>query len=264
MDSGKNYVLGKGKIYFDRFAAQTLVLATTVGEGERYLGNTPEFSTTSSAENLDHFGSEGGLKIKDDSVQLSLNRSGKLTCDNVSADNQALFIQGSVGDLVQTSAVGKIDLITASKGRFFQLGVDIVNPTGVRKVSNVVIKKGAGFITTIAALNNYEVDLELGRIYIESDSVDIPNLTKIQVTYDVASSTREQIVSSTNTIYGALRFVADNPKGTNRDYYFPYVKLSPDGDYALKGDTWQVMGFTFEVLVKAAGIATLYIDGRAQ
>lgn len=263
MDSGKNYVLGKGKIYFDRFAAQTLVLATTVGEGERYLGNTPEFSTTSSAENLDHFGSEGGLKVKDDSVQLSLNRSGKLTCDNVSADNQALFIQGSAGALVQTSAIGEIDLITASKGRFYQLGVDVTNPTGARKVSNVVIKTGAGFVTTVVALNNYEVDLELGRIYIESTSVDIPDLTEIQVTYDVAAATREQIVSSTNTIYGALRFVADNPKGTNRDYYFPYVKLSPDGDYALKGDTWQTMAFTFEVLVKAAGIATLYIDGRA-
>ncbi len=264
MDNGKNYVLGKGKIYFDRFASQTLVLATTTGEGERYLGNTPEFSTTSSAENLDHFSSEGGLKLKDESVQLSLNRSGKLTCDNVSADNQALFIQGNAGNLVQTASTGEIDLFTASKGRFYQLGVDATNPTGVRKVSNVVIKKGAGFATVVPALLNYEVDLELGRIYIEANAAVIPNLTAIQVTYDVAASTREQIVSSTDTIYGAMRFVADNPKGTNRDYYFPYVKLSPDGDYALKGDAWQTMGFTFEVLVKAAGIATLYIDGRAQ
>jgi hypothetical protein len=263
MDNGKNYVLGKGKIYFDRFAAGVVISAATRGEGERYLGNTPELSTTSSAENLDHFSSEGGLKTKDDSVQLSLNRSGKLTCDNVSSDNQALFILGTKGDLVQASAVAEVELITANRGRFYQLGADALNPTGVRKVSNVVVKSGAGFITTVDALGNYEVDAELGRLYIESAATDITDALEIQVTYDVAASTREQVISSSNTIYGALRFVADNPKGTNRDYYFPYVKLAPDGDYQLKGDVWQQMGFTFEILDKAPGIAAVYIDGRA-
>lgn len=263
MDNGKNYVLGKGKIYFDRFAANAVVNATTRGEGERYLGNTPELSTTSSAENLEHYSSEGGLKTKDDSVQLSLNRSGKLTCDNVSADNQALFVLGTKGDLVQAAATAEIDLITASRGRWYQLGTDALNPSGVRKVSNVVIKSGVGFTTTVAALGNYEVDAELGRVYIEATATDIPDLTDLQITYDVAASTREQVISSSNTIYGALRFVADNPKGTNRDYYFPYVKLAPDGDYQLKGDSWQQMGFTFEILDKAPGIAAVYIDGRA-
>ena len=70
------------------------------------------------------------------------------------------------------------------------------------------------------------------------------------------------MVSSSNSVYGALRFVADNPKGDNRDYYFPYVKLAPDGDYALKGDEWQQISFSFEVLKKASNIEAVYVDGR--
>ena len=61
---------------------------------------------------------------------------------------------------------------------------------------------------------------------------------------------------------GALRFISSNPTGIQRDYYFPYVKISSDGDYALKGDDWQSMGFTFEAL-KLPGRERVYIDIRA-
>jgi hypothetical protein len=37
--------------------------------------------------------------------------------------------------------------------------------------------------------------------------------------------------------------------------------MSPDGDYALVGDDWQTMGFTFEALTKGS-LASVYIDGR--
>ena len=44
---GKNYTLGRGRVFFDRYPAAVAILADTKGEGERYFGNTPEFSTTS-------------------------------------------------------------------------------------------------------------------------------------------------------------------------------------------------------------------------
>ena len=56
--------------------------------------------------------------------------------------------------------------------------------------------------------------------------------------------------------------MSDNPKGANRDYYFPYVKLTPDGDYALKGEEWMQIGFSFEILKKADNIEGAYVDGR--
>ncbi len=260
---GKNYTLGKGKVFFDRYPNNTTILATTQGEGERYLGNSPEFSTSAASENLDHYSSEGGLKVKDDSAQLSMDRTGKITVDNINADNVALFFLGDKATIAQTAQVGLTTVfLGANRGRFYQLGVSENNPAGLRNVSNVVVKKGAGYITTVTASGNYQFDAELGRLYIEANSADIPDDTDIQVTFDTAASTREQVVSGSTPIYGAMRFVADNPKGLNRDYYFPYVKLTPDGDYALKGEEWMTIGFTFEILKKADNIEGAYIDGR--
>lgn len=260
---GKKYTLGKGKVYFDRYPNGVNIVADTQGEGERYLGNTPEFTTTSSSESLDHFSSEGGLNVKDDSVQLSLDRTGSLVTDNIDEQNVALIFLGESGALAQTAQTGQISVVSeANRGRFYQLGVTETNPSGVRKVSNVVAKKGAGFTTTITAAGNYQVDEDLGRVYIEDDAADIDGV-EVQFTFDVAASTRTRIISGSNPIYGALRFVADNPKGENLDYYFPYVKLSPDGDYALKGEEWMQIGFTFEMLKKSDNIEAAYVDGRA-
>lgn len=260
---GKNYTLGRGKVFFDRFAANTAVNANTRGEGERYLGNTPEFSTTSSVENLDHYDSDGGVKTKDSSVQLSLDRSGAFTCDNISVENMSLFFQGDASTLTQTAATAVVEVLNDVKqSRFYQLGVSTSTPSGVRKVTNVVVKKGVGYTTTVTQAGNYEVDEVTGRIYILPASADIPNDTDIQVTYDIQASTRDIVVSKNQSIYGAIRFVSENPVGPNRDIYLPYVKLSPDGDYQLKGDDWQVMGFQIEILKKASNIEAIYVDGR--
>ena len=165
--------------------------------------------------------------------------------------------------MVQTALTAQKTVFTAAnRGRFYQMGVSPTNPAGYRKVSNVIVKKGAGFITTVTQAGNYQWDADLGRLYIEATATDIPNLTDIEVTFDVAVSSREQIVSGSNPIYGALRFVSDNPKGANRDYFFPYVKLTPDGDYALKGEDWMTIGFNFEILKKSDNIESSYIDGR--
>jgi len=260
---GKNYILGRGRVFFDRFASNVSVTAATRGEGERYLGNTPELSTNSSTENLDHYDSDGGVKSKDGSVQLSLDRSGAFTCDNITSENLALFFQGNASTLTQTAQTAVVEVLTGAKrDRFYQLGVSTATPSGVRKVTNVVVKKGAGFTTTVAEAGNYEVDEVTGRIYVLPGSVGIPDNTDIQVTYDVQASTRSLVVSKNQSIYGALRFVSDNPVGNNNDIYMPYVKLSPDGDYQLKGDDWQVMGFTVEILKKTSNIEAIYIDGR--
>lgn len=258
---GKNYTLGRGKVFFDRFAPNAVVTALTRGEGERYLGNTPEFSTTSESEDLEHFDSDGGIRTKDDSVQLTLNRTGAMVCDNIDAENVALYFLGSASTLTQASATGVIDVLSdAKQRRFYQLGVTTLNPAGVRNVSSVVVNKGAGFSTLVTAAGNYQVDEVRGRIYIEDGAPGIDD-EDIQVTYSVGASTRERIVSGSQSIYGTLRFVADNPKGANRDFFFPYVKLAPDGDYNLKGDEWQQVGFAFEIL-KRGSLESMYIDGQ--
>lgn len=263
---GKNYTLGRGRLFFDRFSAAQIsagITASTMGEGERFFGNVPSVAMTSSEETLDHFSSTGGIRTKDDSVTLQLDRTGTFTTDNIDAANLALlFLGDNAATVTQTSLTAQTYTVTAAKrGRFYQIGATSVLPTGVRKVSNVSVRKGAGFSTVVTASGNYEVDEDLGRVYVLPGSADIPDSTDIQITYDAASGTREQVVSKSQAIYGALHWVSDNPKGTQRDVLMPYVKLSPDGDYNLVGDDWAQMSFSFEILQKG-NLGGVYIDGR--
>ncbi len=261
---GKNYVLGRGRVFLDRFSQAAIdagISSSTVGVGERYVGNTPEFSTTSEGEDLEHFDSDSGVRVKDSSVQLQLDRSGSFTCDNIDKHNLALLFMGNANSVTQTAQTGLTHTVTVKRGMFYQLGVSPSLPTGLRNVSTVTCGKGASFSTSVVAAGNFEVDETLGRIYILPTAVDISDDTEVRFTFNTAASTRNQIISSSNSIYAALKFVANNPVGINRDYYFPYVKIAPDGDYNLKGDDWQTMGFTFEILKKGA-MEGVYIDDR--
>jgi len=69
----------------------------------------------------------------------------------------------------------------------------------------------------------------------------------------VAAATRRVVLDGNSTIEGELKFFADNPKGANKDTHWPYVQLSPDGDYALIGTDWQTVGFAVSVMQRADG-----------
>ena len=64
-------------------------------------------------------------------------------------------------------------------------------------------------------------------------------------------------------VRGALRYISTNPVGPKKDVYWPYVKLTPNGDFSLKGDEWQTIPFTFEVLKKDNVTPRVVIDGRS-
>lgn len=267
----KNLTLGRGKLFFDRFTPAQVaagITAATRGQGEFYIGNTPALSMTSESEDLDHFDSDGGVRVKDDSVQLQLDRTGSFTTDNITVGNLALlFLSSGATKVTQAALTGATYVIPAAKhGAFYQIGATESLPTGIRNITGTVtVNKGAGFTTAISAAGNWEIDEATGRIFIvpKAGSTDIVDgVTDIQITFDAAAGTRDQVISGSTAIYGAMRFVADNPKGRNRDYYFPYVKLQPEGDFQLKGDEWQAMTFAFEALQKASNIASLYVDGR--
>lgn len=112
----------------------------------------------------------------------------------------------------------------------------------------------------IPSAGNWSVDLAHGRLYIEEDG-QIAADDEIAVTYNITGHTQSIVVSEDVQIEGALRFIADNPEGPDRDYFFPRVKLSPDGDFALKGDSWLTMSFRAEVLTLNASTKQVYTDG---
>lgn len=258
INQNMNYTVGRGRLYFDLFAD-----GTNQGSGERYFGNTPSFGPSNETEMLDHYSSEAGIRQKDASVMLQVDQNGAFTCDHISVENLALFFLGQMQRQLILASQDNINVFpTFMKGRHFQLGMSDETPDGLSHLDNIVVgyaPRGVTLpstgalntipdVTIVAAANNYEADLRRGRVYIEPDAPDIPAGVQLVVGFDIKGQNRNLVVGKNNTIYGALRFISDNPVGENRNYYYPKVALVPDGEYELKGDEWQVMGFTFQAL----------------
>lgn len=253
--SVKQHTYGSGEISFAAFLAST----QTPG-ARRYLGNTPEFTLTSEQENLDHYDADHGIRVKDDSVVTELTQSGTVVTDNINYDNLAMFFLGTTSTLTTASATGDIDNIASAQYGTYQLGVTSVRPTGVRKVASVVVTNTAGD-TTYAATTDYLVDAEYGTVTLLEGGA-ITAGSGVKITYNVATSTRKQVVASNRTIEGALHFKSFNPVGPKIDYFMPWVKLTPNGDFAIKADDWLTIPFSVEVL-KKGDLAPVYADGQA-
>lgn len=252
-----NYTLGRGEIHFAQFKPTTQVPA-----GERYFGNTPELSFTAEQENLDHYSSDRGVRVKDQSVLLQLDYSGSLTTDHISPENLAIFFLGESMISTVTAATAQTSSYDGvMQGYSYQLGVSDATPSGARKVTNVVVKDDATpTAATFVAGTDYVLDADLGRITV-LEGAGIANGTNLVITFDIAAHSRKRIISRSNTIEGALRFIAKNPAGEQIDYFMPWVKITPNGDFAIKADEWQVLPFTLEILKKGS-LEAIYMDGR--
>lgn len=245
-----NYVLGRGKLHFAQFKT-----GTTTPRGERYIGNTPELGFNAEQENLDHYNSDEGVRTKDESVILQIDYAGTFITDNIDFDNLAMFFLGEKSSLTVVAIEGQTETFTdVEQGLTYQLGTTSDNPAGARMVTNVAVG-------TSVEGEDFEVDTALGRVTV-LEGGNIADESDLEVTYDIEASTRDRAISRADTIEGALRFIAINAAGANVDYYMPWVKLTPNGDYALKGDEWQQLGYNIEIL-KQQGREAVYMDGRA-
>lgn len=244
-----NYVLGRGRIYFDRF--------DSAGDstGFRYLGNTPAFSVTRAAQALDHYDSDSGVKVKDKSVTLSEDLGMTFETDNISLENLALWYGGT------TAAGSTVSAVTdETLGLPAPVVPGVAYYVGADNISGVTVAKTTGG----AAVTDFVVDAAGGLVTF--GGAGYANTDALTVTYDAAAVTttgRINDPTSIGTIYGALRYVSDNPVGGNQTQVFTYVKLTANGAYDLKGDSWQKLSFTGEVLRRTAGTGRFTIDARA-
>jgi hypothetical protein len=258
-----NYTLGRGKLLFGTFLDP---LTREVGD-YRYIGNTPEFSLTIDSETLDHFSSDEGIKEKDDSVPLSVTRTGSFTTDNIDPDNVALFFFGEKLTVTQGALAAVVETLTGVKrGRFYQIGESPTNPVGVRGITAgtfamAVAGGGAGGVPRADV--DYKLNPATGLIEILDSSLAdrIAEGGDVTITYSALASTRSRVISGSEPKEGAMIYIANNPKGDDIDYRFPYVKITPNGDYALKGDEYQSIPFNFEAL-KSEGKEAIYAEGR--
>jgi hypothetical protein len=243
----KTLVLGKGKLYFEQFAP-----GQTQPTGKyRFIGNCPTFNVNQEVQTLDHYQSTGGIRVKDASVTLQTDMGGQFTTDDVTAENLALLFNGTAAaDTVGTASGLSQTFTNVQLDSYVQVGTSSTKPDGVGNLTNVVVVTGGD---TLVAGTDYDVDVETGMIYLRADAPDLDNGDSISVSYGTAAGTRSRVVDSTNAIYGALRFISDNPYGPQRDYTVPYVKVQASGDYGLISDEWATMTFDFEVQQTATG-----------
>jgi hypothetical protein len=242
-----NYVIGRGRLYFDRFDA------SGASTGFRYLGNTPAISITKDSQTLDHYDSDSGLKVKDKSVTLQEDVRMSFETDNISPENLALWFAGTAGAGGTTAAA--TDATFAAND--VALGVSYY--VGRENISGVAIAPAGG--GTAVAADDYVVDAAGGMVTFTGG---VTPGSDYVITFDAeAVTTTGQIIDSGTTVFGALRYVSDNPVGANQTMNYPYVKLTPNGDYQLKGDEWQKLSFNVEILRDATLGSRFTIDARA-
>ena len=251
----KNYVLGRGKLYF----AEKLPNGTL--KGERFLGNVDTFTFSVTAESAKHYDMTGGVKEQDRDVPVSTDRSATFTTDDVSPANMALTLLGSASAVSIGSASGQTETFNAvEQGLTYQIGMSVANPAGIQKIASVVVKVGS---TAKTITTDYTVDTDTGRVYIVPGGT-ITDGANITVEYDRLASTQTRVVSGSIVKEGALRFIADNAEGTDNDYYIPDARLYPSGDFPVITDTdWQKQQFNVGIQRPADGRPAVTVNGRA-
>lgn len=252
--TAQNIVLGAGYLYFD--------IEDENGNltGERYLGDTPGFTLNVASENLQIMGSDGPVAELLADIATTVTRSAQITARNITGDNLAAFIIGKVGTVTQTTGSVTDEKITVQPGRWYQLGATAANPIGVRGVSTVTVKKGTS--PTFVKGEDYDLDEALGRIYIIPEG-DIEADDELTIGYTKSAATFEQITSDNlGAKQGALRYVAANTEGANRDVYIPKITLRPSGELSMKSRT-DAQQMVFEAGIGTrGGLPQVYLNGR--
>lgn len=255
-----HYQIPRGRVFFDRFDA---LGAKT---GERYLGNCPGFTVEIKSEKAEHYSSESGLRQKDMSIVVQVDRTGTLTVDNLSLDNLALFIAGDLSTLTQAADSEVTEELDVIQGRYYQLGVTAQSPVGARDISGLVVQSTDSSATLYVEDEDYALDAALGRVQIITggDIAPLGSAERVSFTYALPASAWDLAATGTvSELRGAIRFVADNASGDNRDVYMPAVSLAPTGEMKLVADDTDVnsMAFEIEILTPATG-AAIYFSGR--
>lgn len=258
MPRTKNYTLGAGKLYFNRLDEDGNPT------GEFYIGNTTSLSGSTDETREEHFSADEKARSKDASVVTQSDETVSFTTDDIQPENLAMLWKGTAETLAVAAISSTTENFTVRRGRWYQIGESPTSPTGARSVTVTAVTDDAGTPVAIPGGDggaNYEIDSELGRIFIKEDAPDIEDGDVIRVTYTAAAHSRTVIIAKGEVIRGSLRYIADNTAGENRDDFWPLVDLSPDGDYEFKADSWSEMSFSGEVL-KKDGYEKHYVDGR--
>jgi len=220
---GTKCLLGRGKVYFDRFTA---ALQST---GERYLGDCNLFEITPSVEVKEKYSSadpSGGLLSRAVTRQT---HEVSIEFAEISEENVALALLGATNALTQASGsvVAEVVGLTASPGVSLDRWYKLAN----RACSAFVLKKG---VTVLTITTDYLVDLVNGRVLFVSGGAVLAGDTTITCDYTKTAKVYSQVLAGTHsTIRGKLSYVGDSLTGPNYHVECWSVIIMPDGALSL-------------------------------
>ena len=261
----KEYKLGRGEVHFSKLDSVTKVFGPY-----RYLGNTPEFNINIESDSLDHYSSDHGVGEKDASVPTTMNRTASLVADEIVAENIAMYLFGDV-QTISVSAMGsaQVDTITGVKlGYGYPLGLSDSDGVGALKVifpgtGGTLFKVTDSTVTTTYVAGTDYIFDQKSMLVTPLKGGAITSGQTIKINFAEAAYTTEQISSGSNPVEGRIRYVEDNPMGSDLIWNLPYVVVRPNGDFALKAESdWQALPFDIEIL-KNASLPAILCNGLA-
>ncbi|SON54310.1 hypothetical protein HDIA_0769 [Hartmannibacter diazotrophicus] len=250
MTENSALVVGRGEVYFDRFRP-----GTRIGEGERYLGNTPGFAISRSVDAVSRKRSFRGQIVQRDSLAQTEIASATVAIDNIVTPNIAMWLASADGVGGQSGQGTVTETFMVRPGRFYQLGSSVF-PQGVRHVNGpnlTLLLNGSAFDLE----TNLSVDLTDGRLFVLEAAADIVDGDEISATFEWRDSPAEKAIASVTEVVGAMRFISKNAYGHDYQYYFPYVAVTPSGQYDLKSDQWQQINLNVDIRRKSPSVDSI-------
>ena len=229
--NGNLILLGRGKVYFDRFNASGLPT------GEIFLGNCPSFEITPTPEEIKRYSSatKAADLMASDVIRNALGL--RIAGDEFSKENLAMALFGGTGTLSQTTAP-----ITAEEhdgclqDRYYKMLY--------RDISAVTVN-GTGGTPTYVVTDDYTVDGPSGRIYIVPGG-GIADDTDLEIDYTYGTLALDTVLGMTETsIKGSIRFIGDPARGPKYEIEIWRASVRSDGAIAFISDeygTWTLSG----------------------
>lgn len=251
----QNYTLGRGELHFAKFKP-----GTQIPDGFRFIGNVPTFNVQVTREKLEHFRSTKGVNEKDLTITTKTNRTANITAEDISPDNLAIFLLGSAQILSEGLLTAQSETFVGTHlGRSYQVGLSDALPTGHRKLTTPVLKKG---VTVLVLGTDYTIDTDRGCFTVLPTSTTVVDNDDLTLTFGTAASSRTQVISGSTQVEGALRYISYPVHGDPIDFMMPYVEISPNGDFAVIAENaLQSIPLTIDIQTKGVQ-AAVYADGQ--
>jgi hypothetical protein len=231
--NGNNILLGRGKIYFDRFDA------SGQRTGELFLGNCPTFEITPTSEDIKKYSSADRVADLIASDVLRTTLALRIVGDEFSKENLAMVLFGDNGTLDQTGATVTAEAISGVlQGRYYALAN--------RQVSAVTVTGPSG-TPTYDVGDDYTVDATSGRIYIVEGGA-IADASSIEVDYTYASISLPTVRGMNQTsVKGYLRFIGDPARGPKYECEIWRASIRADGAIGFISDEYASFTLTGDI-----------------